>query len=260
MFAQKTRGNFEIDFYENELLQDIDALKKALHPKTRFLNLSQVGFQNGNRVDLLNLGRYLQQREIRFIVDVTQGLGGVSISPAEIELIDVMLCSTYKWLLAPYGQAFAFWSKRALQETSQTHGNWLTQPAAPKDLTVYSLNAKEGARRFDRGQAPNILGLKGLEASLTLFQELGLSEIERHNLELANYFTENFDRKRYQLVTKSNLKSSIVCLKANNTDIDNLMQKLKSSNVDISVREGNLRISFHLYNSKIQVERLLKVL
>jgi selenocysteine lyase/cysteine desulfurase len=257
MFAQKNRG-LEIDFYDKALAYDIPALMKKLHAKTRFLNLSSVEFQTGNRADIVELGHHLRQRDVRFIVDVTQALGGMKLTSEEIEACDLMVCSTYKWLLAPYGQAFAYWSKRSLAETVQTHGNWLTQPKAPNDLMVYSTDSKPGARRFDRGQAPNILGMKGLEASLSLFQEIGLAAVEKHNLALVNHFLENMNRDRYELVTKSELRSAIVCLRAKDSDSAKLQEHLRKSKVDLSVREGNLRISFHLFNTTEQVDRLLQ--
>lgn len=260
LFAQKQRRDFEIDFYDKNILFDITELQNRLHPKTRILNISQVGFQTGLRVDLKSIGTFLREREIMFVADVTQGLGGVAISAEEIELTDLMVCSPYKWLLSPYGQAFAWWSERALACVEQTQGNWLTQPQSPHKLTEYTLLAKPGARKFDRGHAPNPLGAKGLLASLTLFQEIGLENIEKHNLKMAQFFLEHFNKNKYELVAASPLPSAIVTLKSKSLSSDELQIKLSEAKIDVSVREGNLRVSFHLFNSLDHVEAILKTL
>jgi selenocysteine lyase/cysteine desulfurase len=260
MFAKDARNGLELDFYDKALLFEPQQLITALHPRTRFLTVAQVGFQDGNRIDLNELGPLLRDREIRFLVDSTQALGAIEITPGELQWVDLMVCSAYKWLLAPYGQAIAYWSDRALSEVRQTHGNWLTQPQAPGALTQYSIEAKPGARKFDRGQAPNMFGLHGLAASLTLFEELGGAAIAEHNVQLASYFIQNIPRQKYALVTTSPLRSSIVCLKALKEDVLAVKARLDSKNIDLSVREGHLRASFHLFNSLEQVQLLLDLL
>lgn len=248
-----------VRFYPRGLLADPKKLVETLAPRTRILNLSHVSFQNGDRVDVKALSDALAGRNIISILDVTQSFGGLALAPLERQHIDVVVCSVYKWLLAPYGQAITVWSDRAIQLTRPNHVGWMMMPQAPKDLTHYTTDLKQGARKFDRGQAPNILGLNGLDASLSLFSELGLKEIESHNQKLVNFFLDHYPKQKFKLLTTTPLKSNILCLQAQGISSDDLQQKLKNANVDVSVREGNLRLSFHFFNSTAEVEKVLSV-
>ena len=53
---------------------------------------------------------------------------------------------------------------------------------------------------------------------------------------------------------------NIVCLKSVGGDSIALETELKKRNVDVSVRQGNIRLSFHVFNTKLQVDELIKAL
>ena len=52
--------------------------------------------------------------------------------------------------------------------------------------------------------------------------------------------------------------ANIVCFNIPGIDPLLLAKKLKQRNIDVSVREGNIRLSFHLFNTKKQVDMLLE--
>ena len=53
---------------------------------------------------------------------------------------DVLACATYKWMLGPYGQAFAYFSDTALETIHHTNGNWAASPNSKdtNDLLRYT--------------------------------------------------------------------------------------------------------------------------
>jgi len=256
----RDRVGIEVDFLPAKLLQDPKQFAAALHPSVRVVALSHVSFQTGSIVDLRAMGRELANRDLFTVVDVTQSFGGMPLDPAVFGHFDVVVCSTYKWLLAPYGQAFAVWSDRALARVATMHSGWLSMPQMPHDLTKYTTAARPGARRFDRGQSPNILGNRGLCATLELLNGVGLERIWKHNQTLVTRIRENLRPQRFTVLTDG-LGSNILCLRATSSmDSAALQQTLRKSGIDVSVREGNLRISAHLWNSVEEVDRLLGVL
>ena len=252
------RSGAVVDFFPAAKLADPRGWVQEFHPKTKVCNVSHVSFQTGSMVDLKALGAALADRDILFVADVTQSFGGMPLDPQALAYIDVMPCSTYKWMLAPYGQAFSYWSEKACQRIQHMHAGWLTMPQAPQNLTAYTKAVRPGARKFDRGQTPNVLGALGLETSLGLLAEVGLSRIYEHNQTLVRHFHENYSRQKYQLLTVGE-GSNILCLKAQNIDSGDLQARMRQAGIDVSVREGNLRISFHLFNGIREVEALLKV-
>jgi selenocysteine lyase/cysteine desulfurase len=53
---------------------------------------------------------------------------------------------------------------------------------------------------------------------------------------------------------------NIVCLKAVALDSIALEAELKKRNIDVSVRQGNIRLSFHVFNTTSQVDQLINAL
>jgi selenocysteine lyase/cysteine desulfurase len=257
MLAAERAGAI-VDFYPANRAADPESWVKDFHPRTRVCNVSHVSFQTGTMLDIKSLGIALAERDILFVVDATQSFGGMPIDPSALALIDVMPCSTYKWMLAPYGQALCYWSEKAVARIAHMQAGWLTMPQSPHNLTAYTKEVRPGARKFDRGQTPNVLTGRGLAASVGLLSELGLVNIYQHNQRLVSHFVENYSRQQYQLVTKGS-GSNILCLKANGMASAELQARLRQAGIDVSVREGNVRISFHLYNRMDEVDALLSV-
>lgn len=237
-------------------------LAENLPKETKVFAISHVSFDTGRKVDLLSIGKLCQERNILFIADVTQSLGSIQVTPEELETIDVLVCSSYKWMLGPYGHAFAYFSEKAIQTIAHKSGDWLITPKSesPKTLTDYTLETHPGAKKFDRGQAPNFLVLSSMSAALDFFLDLDLTHIQKHNESLRDHFIELLP-KRFQLVTPKNREDmgTILCIRSDHDSME-LKKTLWDNNFDSSVRGGNVRLSFHLFNTTEQVEKLISLL
>lgn len=240
----------------------VDAIEKKLDPKTKIFVISHVAFNTGRKIDIISLGKFLKSRDILFVVDATQSLGGINISPEEVEALDVLACSLYKWMLGPYGTAFAYFSDDAIAKINPTSANWLTSKNSKdvSNILNYTIETLPGARKYDRGQTPNMLAMACVEAGLEVIKELGLKNIEEHNAHIRNYFVENFPRTKFDLVTPEGDIGNIICVKGKNVDTTELELELKHNQIDVSNREGNLRLSFHLFNTVEQVNRLIQAM
>ncbi len=260
MLLEKNKGT-KLQLLEHSL-PDAKWLEKNLPTNTKVFNISHVTFDTGKRVNILEMGKMLKERDILFVVDATQSLGGMPITPEELQYIDVLACSCYKWMLGPYGSAFAYFSDKALSTLTHQNANWITSANSKNvyDLLNYTTQTLVGARKFDRGQTPNMLVNSCLEASLELLDFIGLEEIQKHNHSLRDYFLENFPGKKFELITPKDHMANIVCLKGKNIDSVKLERDFKHNLIDVSVRQGNVRLSFHLFNTKEQVETLIKTL
>jgi selenocysteine lyase/cysteine desulfurase len=251
-----------VDFYSrNELVSSPVDFVRSLKPNTKVICLSHVCFQTGSQVELTALldAFELYRPEVFLVLDVTQSLGSVPIDSVNLTRIHVVVGSLYKWMLCPYGQAFAIWSERAMQMIEPLHFGWMNMPQAPLRLTEFTTELKPGARRFDRGQAPNMVALSGTLASLSLFEELGINNIYSHNRSLVERFLTMLDRDQFSLLSEDT-GSCIVCLRSSMIESVTLKERLIERNIDVSVREGNLRVSFHLFNTFEDVEELLLAL
>ncbi len=261
MLAQR-HNKFTFDMIDlgNEVVPNPSWLEKNLKPQTRIFNMSYVTFDTGKKMDLISIGKFLKSRDILFVVDGTQALGGMEITAEELSYIDILTVSSYKWMLGPYGHAFAYFSQKAQDQIYHLNANWILSPNSKQvyNLLDYTTETLPGARQYDRGQAANLLCSGCLDGSLSFLQEIGLSNIRKHNAEVRDYFLENYPKKKYNLVTPLEHMGNIVCMKSVSGDSIALEQEFKKRNIDVSVRQGNIRLSFHVFNTKAQVEELIK--
>lgn len=246
----------------DEVVPSAKWLAANLPKECKVFDMSYVTFDTGKKMDILEIGKLCQERGIFFIVDATQALGGMKITKEELSVIDVLAVSSYKWMLGPYGHAFGYFSERALKEVKHRNGNWITSPNSKVvyNLLDYTTDTLPGARKYDRGQAPNMLVNACLEAGLEFLQEVGLETIQNHNAELRDYFLENYPKNKFDLITPTEHMANILCLKATSSDPITLERELKFRNVDVSIRQGNVRLSFHVFNTIDQVNELLRAL
>ena len=261
MLAER-HNKFKFDMLElgTEVVPNPAWLERNLKPQTKIFNMSYVTFDTGKKMDLVSIGKFLKSRDILFVVDATQALGGMEITAEELSYIDVLTVSSYKWMLGPYGHAFAYFSQRAQDSIYHLNANWILSPNSKQvyNLLDYTTETLPGARQYDRGQAANLLCSGCLEGSLSFLQEIGLSNIRKYNAEIRDYFLENYPKKKYDLVTPLDHMGNIVCMKSKNADSIALEAEFKKRNIDVSVRQGNIRLSFHVFNTKTQVEELIK--
>jgi selenocysteine lyase/cysteine desulfurase len=263
MLAEKNFKQFTFDRIElDQTVPTAEWLEKKLHPQTKIFDMSWVTFDTGKKMDILSIGKMLRSKGILFIVDATQALGGMDITPEELSYVDILTCSSYKWMLGPYGHAFAYFNQTAQDKIYHRNANWILSPKSKVvyNLLDYTTETLPGARQYDRGQAANLLCSGCLEGSLSFLNEVGLATIQKHNAEIRDYFLEHYPKDKYSLVTPQEYMGNIVCLKASNADSVALENELKSRNVDVSVRQGNIRLSFHIFNTKPQVDELIKAL
>lgn len=261
LLHSEQRG-FKIRWIENSDLENEGRWNDLFTSRTKILVLSQVAFNTGRFWDVTRFKSVLKNRNIFFILDASQSFGGRPLSKDEIECCDVISCVSYKWLLGPYGGGFAYYSNSAIETITRQQASWLTSPNSQStgSLLNYTTKTIPGARKFDRGQTSNIVYYKTWGEALKLLKSWNLNTISNHNLSLVEEFKSNFPRIKYDMITPLDSHSNILCLKAKNADTDRLQEKLRSKNIDVSVREGNLRISFHLFNTTEQVHKLLNAL
>ena len=263
MRAKEERGlNFQLLDLGDQDVPTATWLADNLPKNTKVFDMSYVTFDTGKKMDLLSIGKLCQERDILFIVDATQALGGMKITPEELAVIDVMACSSYKWMLGPYGHAFGYYSDKALKLISHKTGNWVVSANSKNvyNLLDYTTDTLAGARKYDRGQTANMLINSCLEAGLEFLQNVGLENIEKYNRELRNYFLEHYPKNKFAMITPKNAMANILCLKTTKTDPITLERELKFRNIDVSIRQGNLRLSFHIFNTEKQVDELLRAL
>ncbi|MGE0526116.1 MAG: aminotransferase class V-fold PLP-dependent enzyme, partial [Bdellovibrionales bacterium] len=210
---------------------------------------------------IADLGRICRERQVLFLADTSQSLGGMSLSSDILHNVDILVGVAYKWLLGPYGSAYGCFSKEAMSSLPRTHASWLVSPIAKdtENLLNYTTATLPGARKFDRGQSASFLITAALAGALEIISEVGLREIEQHNAGLVAHFLEHLP-KGNTVAGPQDFRSNIVCVRPATKDAKALKALLAQNSIDVSVREGLVRFSFHFFNTREHVEKTLPLL
>jgi selenocysteine lyase/cysteine desulfurase len=244
-FAEERRGRVDTD----ELLSQVD-------DRTRVVTISWVQFASGFRSDLARIGKFCRERDILFVVDAIQGLGGLKLDVAR-DYVDAFAADAHKYLLGPEGIALLYVSDRVIDRINPTVVGW-TSVNNYEQYLDYRLDYREGAGRFECGTL-NSAGVYGLGAGIELFLEVGPKTIESHLLKLSTHLAERLTSKGYKVVSPrgaGETSAIVTCTHERYTPRD-LYRLLCAKNILTAPRVNRLRISPHFYNTHEEVDLLV---
>jgi len=185
------------------------------------------------------------------IADGTQYLGTEHFNFSESPF-DVLGASTYKWLLAGYGNAF-FMIKEEAQEKIFPHTIGFNSAEA-----MYSKREDVSfIKHFEPGHL-DTLNHGSLQQSLQNIEQMGINTISEK--------ISTLSQKARKTFTELGLLEDAVVNRKEHSNIFNisgdakLFQKLKDNNIICSQRGKGIRISFHFYNTEEDLDRLITVL
>ncbi len=257
-FLNLERKGVVVDFIPHRngriLLED---LAQAITPRTRLIAISFVEFLNGFKNDLYAIGELCRQHNLWLAVDGIQGIGvqTLDITRAGIDFLSV---GGQKWLMWPLGTAFIWISERLFPHLQPPFLGWLSVEDS-WNFFDYHMTLLPDAGRFEPG-THNLIGIVGARAALTFFLELSINTIEQHLFTLTDYLTEGLQELGYTVLSDRSHphKSQIVTFAAKNGEA--LWHYLIKRGIRVSLREGNIRVSPHFYNTLEEIDQLLKAL
>lgn len=238
----------------------VEAFAAAASARTRVVAVGWVHYSSGRRLDLAALGAVARERGALFVVDATQGLGGLPFSLAETPC-DLVACSGYKWLLGPYGLGFAWFSPALQERLTVSRVNWFAVRGA-RDfarLADCGLELEGGARRFDANETASFFNLKPGLAALRYVRGVGAATVAAHVAALHDRIVAGLpDGVRVVSQRAPERRSNLLCLAGPDAGFaERAFDELLRREVRVSRREGAIRVSPHLYNDAADVDRLL---
>ncbi len=219
---------------------------------TRLLTVSSVQYGTGLRIDLARLGTFCRSNNILFCVDAIQSLGALRFDIDTCQA-DFVVADGHKWMLGPEGLAL-FYSRPAAREKLRLmqFGWHMAEQAGDFDAEYWRPAAS--ARRFEPG-SPNMLGIQALNASLSLFEEIGMEVVESQLLERTSTLMDwVLAQSELELITpaESGRFAGIVTFRKRTCDQQghaNLYRTLMQQGVICAHRAGGIRFSPHFYSN-----------
>lgn len=242
----------------------LEALEPLVDERTRLVAASAIQFFTGHRTDLETIGAFCRERGILFVVDAIQAIGHMPFDVQAMN-IDVLASGGQKSLLALPGIGFLY-IRSPLCAKLQPR---LVGSNATIDFLHwldYDMSFLPGAQRFSMG-TPNLPGIFSVCASLSLFQELGVDNIDQHTGHLVDYAIELLSRKGYRVVTPAGAHGPIVTFQSGLSvqATDALVEQLRQRRVALvkhldAAGTAHLRLSFHCYNTTEEIDRFSEIL
>lgn len=237
----------------------------ALTPRTRLVSVSLVRFEDGSMLDAALLSAACQAQGTLLCLDVSQACGAVPIDVAALGA-DVLTGAGYKWLLGPYGTGF-FWIKAAhMQALRPGPFAWMAMAGADDvaSLRGHDPQPVAAARRWDTAEWSGAFNpnLAGLAASVALVEQIGPSTVQAHNHRLVERLFEGLPAG----VTVASPRAAARrgpygCFRGPTHEATAAMVvALATAGVVISLREGNIRVSPHLFNTEHDIDRVIEVI
>ena len=246
-----------------ETLERIAAL---ITRKTRAIATPHIPCTQGQVLPIREICRLAKDRGLFSVIDGAHGPGMIPINLHE------MGCDTYascchKWMLGPKGTGFLY-VRKDFQSQLQPYfvggggdtGVW-NMAAHPIRSTDYAPNA----HRYYGGTQS--LGLaKGIIAAVDFLEEIGMEHIHRRIKSLGRYTQEqllSFGQK-IELLTPTEERSfcAINGFRIRGVDSGKFFTDCLAAKVRIrSVQENGLnalRVSTHIYNSKADIDQLIR--
>ncbi len=236
------------------------ALMALTDHRTRLLSVSAVQYASGLRMGLAELGSACAESGILFCVDAIQWLGALPFDSQQVQAAFVV-ADGHKWMLGPEGLALFYCRPDVRDRLRLSQYGWhMTE--FPGEFDRKEWRPAVDARRFECG-SPNLLGAHGLEASLSLLEEVGVETVAQRIAQITDYLIQRIERHP-QLALLSpaapERRAGIVTFTHTAHRPEQLYCHLMEHRVMCAQRGGGIRFSPHFYTSTRHIDRALEVL
>ncbi|WBO67134.1 aminotransferase class V-fold PLP-dependent enzyme [Streptomyces camelliae] len=226
----------------------LERLAESVRSGTALVAVSAAQSADGRIADLPALREAARAHGARTYVDFSQAAGWL---PMDAGAYDFTVSTTFKWLLGPHGAAFLV-VPEDFGELTPLLAGWVAAEKPWDSCYGPVAELAHSARRFD--VSPSLFTYAGLRHSLDLIEELGVDAVHAHDLDLADRFRAGLATLGHEALPAPG--SAIVSVPG----LGQRQGELSRAGIEVSNRAGNLRASFHLYNTPADVDRLLNVL
>ncbi|MCE7081050.1 aminotransferase class V-fold PLP-dependent enzyme [Streptomyces sp. ST2-7A] len=226
-----------------------EKLVDSVGPDTALVAVSAAQSADGRIADPAAVREAARAHGARTLVDVTQAVGWMDY---DAEADDFVVCGTYKWLLGPRGASFMVVPADG-GGLRPVQAGWFAGADRWESCYGPVRDLAPTAARFDL--APAFLPWSGTARALEVIEEVGIDAIRAHDLALAERFRAGLERLGRPAAPES-AGSPIVSVPGTGAAVGALAR----AGVSVAARAGGLRASFHLYNTRADVDLALNVL
>ena len=248
-------------------LVTVEKVKEAITPNTKVISLAHVTNVLGDIRPIKEISKLAHDNNIYMVVDGAQSIPHIKVDVKDLD-IDFLAFSAHK-MLGPTGVGVLYGKYNLLEEMDVINlGGGMNTTFDSEGNYEY----KSIPTRFEAG-TQNIAGVIGMGSAIDYLNSIGLDNIHKHEIELKEYFLEQAKDIPNLIIYNKDIKGNTVVF--NLEDVFAQDTAVYLNNYKICVRAGNhcakilkdelcvkntCRISFYLYNTKEEIDKLIEVL
>lgn len=255
-----------IDLDENYEIT-LENIEKLITPKTKVISIAHITNVVGDIRDIKNITSLAHKNDIMVLLDAAQSIGHMKTDVQDLD-VDFLTFSAHK-MYGPTGVGVLYGKEEVLKNIRPIIFGGGMNSSFGSDLTrIYD----ELPELLEAG-TPNIAGVIGFGKVIEYINKIGLDKIQKHELELKNYALEKLKQNKNIIIYNEHSKGSIITI--NYKDIFAQDLAIYLNKYKICVRAGNhctkilkdelkikntVRISFAMYNTKEEIDKLVDAL
>ena len=153
---------------------DPDDFPKLFKSNTRLVAVNHASNVIGTVQPIKEIGRYCREREIPFVIDVSQSAGKIPVDLEE-QNVDVICFTGHKSLFGPTGIG-GIYVREGIEIRHTRAGGTGVRSAVRTHLDEYPFRLEYGT--------PNVQGVAGLNAGVKWLNEQGMDKLHAHEMKL----------------------------------------------------------------------------
>ena len=236
-----------------------DRLLDAIDGQTAAVALAQLHWADGSLYDLPALRARTNDVGAWLILDGTQSVGAYPIDVATLRP-DALVAAGYKWLLGPYGCAYAYYGER-MDGGRPLEENWINRAGSEDfaQLANYRADYQPLAGRYSVGEHSNFMMMPMQLAALRTVNEITPARVQTHTRDL--WATVANELSELGTPLPDRYAGHLVGLQLpEHWSSKALNTALTERGVAVSFRGNALRVSPNVYNTAEDMAALLEVL
>lgn len=258
----KTRGVVLKTFHPDmeDGIGNIQRIKKLITSKTRLVFISHVTCTTGQIFPLKEIANLVKSEGVLFAVDGAQAVGQTPVNLKEYG-VDFYVFSGHKWVLGPKRTGILYVNPDKMEQIQPVTVGAYSDDGY--DIEKFTLNYHPTAQRFEYG-TQNESMFSGLKEGAEFILNIGLDRIIDRNKIMAEEFysgLKNIPGISILSPAEAKYRSSMITFKSKSHDNGDIAAHLSKKRIRVRVvneaKLGGIRVSFHLYNSLVDVNTIL---
>ncbi len=260
--------NIKINYIPLENLEvTLDNVKRSITPNTKVISIAHITNVVGDIRPIKEIISYAHSKGILVVVDGAQSVAHMQVDVQELD-IDFLAFSAHK-MLGPTGVGVLYGKEELLNNMHPIiFGGGMNASFQFDGTRIYN----DTPTCFEAG-TPNIAGVIGLGEAIKYLNNIGMDKITNYEQNLKKYAISKLKTINDIIIYNENSQSGIITFNIKDIFAQDLAIYLNKYN--ICIRAGNhcakilnedlgikntCRISLYFYNTKEEIDYLVKVL